>query len=408
MAHSTNLITIVTVLLLYLCLAACSGKTNTGSGTVADTLGTQEITLHEALLAEDPNIKRDPHYLQQHLPILASIVKENDPIYVSLNNYVYDVLNNEETVKSENDLKRLFYKRDAQIMPTLHGDFFDPLAMKNDDFFVGDAGRKLQAELQSIGLQCIYAEGMYVDLGAAEMLPQAMKKFGSEVFRLYAEFLNAYGKAVGGEYPYLDLSGEMRMVAIGEAMLDKHPDHEYTLAIRSDFEFALHTLTDIHTVTGQLDTQEMFYALSTDPYPYMTSFEQHRQFVADYPNTKYGKIVQKILANPSSIAHAGNGFKDLFLVLVQWRGTNSDGETAYCDDAEAAKDSLYLHRGIDVAHVLPITQNGEIRCAIVYRFYPDKAQAEKAIKTLQIQIQLPLSIIKASFNSDSETWETSN
>lgn len=385
--------------------------TNSGNGSAqssdpADSLSQNEITLHEELLAERTDIDYDPNFLAQQLPTLASIVSREEAIYTPLNNYAYDVINPAQSVKAEKDLTRLFYKREAQIIPTLHGDILEPLALKNSDFFVGDAGRKLQTELQRIGMQCIYAEGMYVDLGAAEMLSGAMRQYGSEVLRYYAEFQSAHSTAIGGEYPFLDLNGEMRMVAVGEAMTTKYPQHEYTQQIYSDFEFALHSLTDIHVVIEQPSgTQEMFYALSTDPFPYMTDFAQHRQFVAQYPDTKYGKIVARILANRSEIARAGDSYKDLYLVVVQWQDANEDDETAYCDDAEALKDSLYLHQGIDVPHVLPIAQDGETRCAITHRFYPNRANAEKALKTLQAQSQISADIIKVSYNPESDEWE---
>lgn len=369
-----------------------------------DTTSNKEITTHEALLAEDDRIKHDPNYMAQQFPVLASTIKPDHQLYPILNNYAYDVMHPAQSVQSEKDLKRIFYKRDAQIIPMLHGDIFDPLAIKNPDFFVGDAGRKLQAELQKIGMQCIYAEGMYVALGATEMLPDAMKQYGSEVFKLYSDFLNAYGNAVGGEYPYMDLSGEMRMVAIGEIMLDKYPKHEYTQAIQSDFEFALHTLTDIHTVKGESNT-EQFYALSTDPYPYMTNFEEHERFIATYPDTKYGKIVQKIRSNTSQINYNGGNLSDLYLLVLQWRDAVSESDIAYCDDIEAIKDSLYLNQGIDVPHVLPIFKDSTTQCALTYRFYPEKNKAEQALKNIQSQVKTPIGIVKIHFNTDSEMWE---
>ena len=366
-----------------------------------------EITAHEALLADEGRWERDPNFLQKNLPVLESTLKKEHSLYEPLNNYAYDVLNDQTTVQSENDLKRLFYKRDALIIPTLHGEIFDPLAVKDPDFFVGDNGKKLQNELQKIGLQSVYAEGMYVSLNASEMLPNAMKKYGSEVFKLYADFLSAFGNAIGGEYPYIDLSGETQMVAIGEQLMTKYPNHEYTKTVRSDFEFALHTLTDIHTVNAPDggDARQLFYALSTDPYPYMTNFEAHKQFANTYADTKYGKIVKNILQNTSQIKQNETELGNLYLVVLQWNDANNDSDMAYCDDAEALKDSLFLHQGIDVPHVLPIMKDDAMQCAITYRFYPEKAKAEQALKTLQTQTNHKASIIKVQFNPDNDTWE---
>ncbi len=373
----------------------------------------EESTLNDPLAqiqTEDPTIERDPDFLRKNFPKLSAAVPESMPLYAKLNAYSYDISHPDQSIKTEENLKRLFFQREKDIIPMLHTEVFDRLAMKDPEFFVNTSGRQLQAELQKIGMQCIYAEGMYVDLAAAEMLTPQLSKLGSEVLRMYIDFIVSRGNAVGGEYPYADIEGEMAMINIGGQMLDKYPDHAYTQAIAPDLSFALSALTDIHNVKDR-EGQSLTISgdLSTDPYPSMIDPEAIKSFSAKYPQSKYAPLIASVAANPSEMEYnpETNTYKDLYLAAVAWRAATQEEEAISCDDAKIYQTTEYLNKAIDVPHVLLLSlpEGQQDTCLLVHRFYPDRGRAEKALQQIKARISNSVGIVHITHNEESDNWE---
>lgn len=365
------------------------------------------------IATEDNTIERDAYFLKKSYPKLASVVPESNPLYEKLNAYSYDVSNPAKSIKTEDNLKRLFFQREKDIIPMLHAEVFERLTMKDPDFFVGNSGRQLQAELQKIGMQCIYAEGMYVDLAAAEMLAPQLTQLGSEILRMYIDFIVSRGNAVGGEYPYSNLDGEMAMLNIGGQMLDKYSDHAYTKAILSDLNFTLSAMTDLHKVNGHDgNTTTISGDLLTEPYPNMIDLEVIKHFADKYPQSKYAGLLSRIAANPSEMTYSpqAGSYQDLYLVAIEGQPTTQEEETISCDDAKVYQTTKYLDKGIDVPHVLQINKEDQDTCLLVHRFYPDRARAEKALQGIRTQIPPPnsISIIHIAYNEEADNWEIRN
>lgn len=351
-------------------------------------------------------IDRDADFLKTQFPTLSSIVPDSSAFHAILNDYAYDVMNPQKSVENENDLMFLFGQREHEIIPILHQEFLDPISVNKSERLVGKQGRDLQAELQKIGMQCVYSEGYYVTLSANELLPQELKRLGSEVLRLYMDFVNAQGNASNGEYPYLDLSGEGDMIAIGEVMMQKYPEHEYTKTIIPDFYAALNTFTDVHIIKGVVegDVVCVVGGLATEPYPTMTVLEQHKAFLQKYPQSRYASIVEKMLANPSQINGTSDTWNDLYLVVLRWMEPSNDEDIVSCDEADMYKNREFLDKNIDVLHTIQVDKNEETTCAIVYRFYPDQSRANKALSFIRPLVRDSAVVVRASYDLDTDTW----
>lgn len=361
----------------------------------------------------DVVVSASPKFLQQNFPVLDSISQSKEKLNKLLNRYAYQLTNASKTVDSDKDLQTLFDMRAAQIIPTLHREVLDPIALNDGVFYHSSAGAKLDEELKKLGMQAIYSEGMYLDLGPSEMLTDEMEKYATEVFRWYMDFQSAKTTSMMGEYPFLNLDGEGEMVAVGEKMQEKYPDHELTQKIEEDFRMALKPLTDVHAIKSEFDKSYMVNDLATEFYPNATNIDALKKFTQDFPNSKYSKVVSNIIANMSEMEPKQNGWKDLYLAVVSWEDlaeqsfSNPEDSTQVtsmtCINAEK-KAIDFLKKGIAIPHTLRLENKGEDKCALVYRFYADKAKAEAALKEIKKEVPDAVGVVQLTHNPLEKTW----
>ncbi len=352
-------------------------------------------------------------FLKEHFPILDSVSRSEEDLHQNLNKYAYNLMNASNTVKSDEDLEKLFGMRDNKILSSLHKDVLDPIALDNGVFYHSPAGSKLDKELRSLGMQAIYAEGMYLNLGPAEMLKKEMNTYASEVFKLYMEFQSAKTTSMMGEYPYLNLEGERKMVAIGEKIRSKYSEHDFAKAIEADFWNALMPFTDIHMVKSEFDRTYIAYELATDFYPYATNVDSLRRFLTNHPDSKYTPLINNVLSNISEMESVKGKWKDLYLVVLSWEDVgkktykDEDGnevETTTCEEAKIRND--FIEKGIDISTVLKLKKkkSNVDECALGYRFYADKGKAETALQALKSKTSDVVGIVGLHFDPVQRIW----
>ncbi|MFK7905363.1 MAG: hypothetical protein AB8B69_09575 [Chitinophagales bacterium] len=353
-----------------------------------------------------------PHYLKDNFPVLDSISQTQEGLHQTLNSYAHKLQNASKLVKSDEDLETLFSMRDTSIIDALHKEVLDPIAIGDGVFYHSPAGAKLDKELKTLGMQAIYAEGMYLNLGPSEMLKDEMQKYASEVFMWYMDFQSAKTTSMMGEYPFLNLDGQGKMVAVGEQMRTKYPDHAFTQKIEADMRSALTPLTDVHVIKSEFDKSYMVNGLATEFYPNATNIDALRKFASDFPDSQYSKISNKIVENMSEMEPAKGGWKDLHLVVVSWEAvgeetfTDHDGNKTTvntCTQAQKARDE-FLDKGIDIPHLIQLPRKKGEACALVYRFYADKNKANAALKEIKSKVSSVEGIVQLTFDPLERTW----
>ncbi len=348
-------------------------------------------------------------FLQKKLPQLYQLIGNKSAFKQAVNDYAYNVLNADKLITAEQPLMDLFKQREEEIQPELH-EFFQNLSGQKPDLFNSEEGEKLIAELKSIGFTGIFAEGMYVYLGTAPIMVNQLKTLASEPFRLCIEFSDAEAEAWQGEYPYLDLTGEKKMVAIGEQILFKYPETEYAPKIREFFYMALNVLTDVRAMKNQNDLSFLTGGgLTLDPYPFATDIEQIKSFATEYPQSRYAKVVQKITQDFSEITIDAELPLPIYLVWIQEVTVNSSAQQEDWDGCRTPAQKIknvFLNKGIDIPHIVTVYQNNVETCGVVYRFYSDKSKAELAVKNLQSMApDVKATMKKAVFNSSENRWD---
>ncbi len=348
-------------------------------------------------------------FLQKKLPQLYQLIGNKSAFKQAVNDYAYNVLNADKLITAEQPLMDLFKQREEEIQPELH-EFFQNLSGQKPDLFNSQEGEKLIAELKSIGFTGIFSEGMYVYLGTSPIMVNQLKTLASEPFRLCIEFSDAEAEAWQGEYPYLDLTGEKKMVAIGEQILFKYPDTEYAPKIREFFYMALNVLTDVRAMKNQNDLSFLTGGgLTLEYYPFATDIEQIKSFVTEYPQSRYAKVVQKITQDYSEITIDSELPQPVYLVWIQEVTVNSSAQQEDWDGCRTPAQKIknvFLNKGIDIPHIVTVYQNNVETCGVVYRFYSDKSKAELAVKNLQSMApDVKATMKKAVFNSTENRWD---
>lgn len=216
-----------------------------------------------------------------------------------------------------------------------------------------------------------------------------------------------------GEYPFLNLDGQGKMVFTGEKMQEKYPDNELTKKIEADFKMALTPLTDVHVIKSEFDKSYMVNGLATEFYPNATNIDAIKKFVTDYPDSKYSKVVGKILENMSEMEPKQSGWKDLYLVVVSWEDlaeetfSNPEDTTQVksmtCIGAKKVSDE-FLQKGIAIPHIIRLLKKEEEKCAVVYRFYADKKKAEMALQEIKKEVPNVVGLVQLTYNPLEKTW----
>ncbi len=286
-------------------------------------------------------------------------------------------IKNGNSIKTESEIKEIFALRDSlkkRLVPPLSR-FYDPSSPSCCDSVVVQ-------ELKSLGFQEITVEGMFMALGQLPVLQDKINEVASEPYYLYLNFMNAKDDADGSEYTFMDLIPEMEMLRIGETLQTKFPNSEYSQKIKELFYAALYPMVDFHKVVSKDMSQFIVGSTLTDVFPTGTEVSNYENFVKNYSKTRYAKIVAKILANTSEIRFENEKVGDIYLVSVKVL-------TGTFDDAWKICCSEYLDKGIDIPHLISVS---ETEIAICYRFFSDKTKAEKAKTDL-----------KKNYNIDAKT-----
>lgn len=359
--------------------------------------------------SSEENLPSKSDFLQKKLPQLYQLIGNKSAFKQAVNDYAYNVLNADKLITAEQPLMDLFKQREEEIQPELH-EFFQNLSGQKPDLFNSQEGEKLIAELKSIGFTGIFSEGMYVYLGTSPIMVNQLKTLASEPFRLCIEFSDAEAEAWQGEYPYLDLTGEKKMVAIGEQILFKYPDTEYAPKIREFFYMALNVLTDVRAMKNQNDLSFLTGGgLTLEYYPFATDIEQIKSFVTEYPQSRYAKVVQKITQDFSEITIDAELPLPVYLVWIQEVTVNSSAQQEDWDGCRTPAQKIknvFLNKGIDIPHIVTVYQNNVEVCGVVYRFNSDKSKAELAVKNLQSMApDVKATMKKAVFNSTENRWD---
>lgn len=334
---------------------------------------TQKSVKKEVNTTPPPKLTVEKDFLAKNLPKLHKMVKQQGELQTSLNDYAFKIYHAKEMIQTATELEKIFTQR-TTLIQEVHEKVLEPFIEQQAEFLFDEA---LEKELNTIGMQGIYAEGMYIELGEGELLTEQLTSLASEPFKLYMEFQAARSTAIGGEYPFLDLTGERKMVHLGETLMTKYPDHKYTAAIKEEFFNMLDILTDVHNLNDKEQVQLIYGELYTDLYPFMTEAREYDTYVNTYPKSVYTKAIQAIIANPSSMTPKGNAWENIYLISLGIEKAVKTEDGVSCEAAKLKKYA-YLQQGIDVAHVLRLREGDTNICAIVYRFFSDKEKAKKA------------------------------
>ncbi len=394
---------VILVSCLLLQFTACkSDKSDKGNTTLPKPKDEKVTALSKPLSV---NAGEANAFLLEKTPILHSIIKNNAEVLPVIAQYVYELFHTAKSIKNEADLQRLFNEREQKIIPLLNEKVLNPLSTADETFFHQENGKKLNKELETIGLRGVFAEGFYMGLAAFPMLGKELEQHASEVYKWYMQFWNGEGLSQGGEYPYMNLDGYGQMTVAAEQMVDKYPEHEYTKKIQQGFRDGLNVLTDVHKVIQGGETNYIVHDLNTEFYPTATDIAAYEKLLEAHPNSKYYSVIKKITENMSTMAYVKDkGWKDLYMVVISWEAAKRSRDGGPCANARQ-KVYEYLDKGIDVPHALFLQKGKKRSCAVVYRFFPDKKEAEKAAATIKSQIPDIEGVVKTTFNKRSFSWK---
>jgi len=344
-------------------------------------------------------------FLIDKTPVLHSVIKNNVEVLPKIAQYVYELCHTDKSIRNEADLQRLFEERDKKIMPLLNQKVLDPLSAADETFFHQESGKKLNEELETIGMRGVFAEGFYMGLAAFPMLGKELEQHASEVYKWYMQFWNGEGLSQGGEYPYMDLSGYGQMMSAAEQMIAKYPEHKYTQKVEEAFRNALNVLTDVHKVVQAGQANYIVHDLNTEFYPTATELETYEKLLTEHPDSKYYPVIKNILENMSTMEYSKEkGWKDLYMVVISWEGVKRSRDGGPCASARQ-KVHEYLDKGIAIPHSLLLKKDNKRTCALVYRFFTDKKQAEKAATSIKAQIPDIVGVTKVVFEKKAFGWK---
>jgi hypothetical protein len=250
-----------------------------------------------------------------------------------------------KTVQAAVHLEEAFALRDsviAHLDPRVERYFTE-----QEDFTLTE---RFYEEATAAGLEPLVAEGFILGVGPGTLLPERVEALGTPDFQLFTAFRAAHARAQGGEYPYSDMEPMRQVIAIGERLLYEHPESPYAAAIRDDYERGLLAFASLHRYGGAW----FVGAATTEFYPWASTDEAHRHFVAEDVDSRYHPIVEALLENPSE---AGGEALDAVVVAT---GTEAAMRERVLDA---------LAQGIDVLGVLPLDAE-RTRFGAVYRYFP--------------------------------------
>lgn len=344
---------------------------STAEATAADTISAAEASTWD-LPEANLRLGSPDSSFETRFPILAMMLATEPARTLEVVKNFAATISRPEDIRTEQGLLDLLAFRDSAIIPRL-----DPAIYRWED-----SGKwyehfeALEAELNSLGLQSMEAEGSFVGLGPADLLVSELDRLASQELKLYLKFQELQTRALGGEYPFLDMSGYLELAEIGERMMAL-PDNKYQDSILEDFHRYLIFIHDVHKVADPTTREEpnMFVSgISTEHYPYLTDNRSRRAYLEQGPSSAFSKALKEIVANPSVMSPRP---EHLYLVVVAWE---TDETTA------RQRVITSLLKGQDVPHHLAVQLgDGTTKYAVVYRFFGEEAAAEEALRRAEAQ-----------------------
>lgn len=305
----------------------------------------------------------------QQFPTITKVLQNESSLLSDLMDF-YGSISQPSGIQSEQDLERVLQLRDSSMIPRVES----ALMTIDENNSLYDDYDALQTELQRLGMQMTFAEGMFTSIGPYSFLEPQIEQYASSAFKLYLEFNQAKTESFNGEYPFLNMMPYLEMAQIGEqlAAIQGNP---YFEKIKDDFEKSLLYVSDVHLVndpTARGESSLFVDGINTEMYPYMTEKESRVAYVNETAGSPFQKAVEKIMANPSSMSTKPEA---LYLVVIEW----ADDETV-----AISRVTIHLRQGEDIPHHLEVTlSDGTKKYAIVYRFFEDVDKAEEAISTIE-------------------------
>lgn len=305
----------------------------------------------------------------QQFPTITKVLQNESSLLSDLMDF-YASVSQPSSIQSEQDLANVLQVRDSSMIPRVES----ALMTIDENNSLYDDYDALQTELQQLGMQMTFAEGMFTSIGPYSFLEAEIDQYASSAFKLYLEFNQAKTASYNGEYPFLNMGPYLEMIQVGEqlAAINGNP---YFEKIREDFEKSLLYVSDVHLVddpTARGESSLFVEGINTEMYPYMTEKESRVAYVNETAGSPFQKAVEKIMANPSTMSTKPEA---LYLVVIEW----ADDETV-----ARTRVTTHLRQGEDIPHHLEITlSDGTKKYAIVYRFFEDVGKAEEALSSIE-------------------------
>lgn len=305
----------------------------------------------------------------QKFPTITKVLQNESALLSGLMDF-YTSIAQPSAIQSEQDLVRVLEVRDSAMIPRVES----ALMTLDQDNSLYDDYDALQAELQQLGMQMTFAEGMFTSIGPYRFLAPEIEEYASSAFKLYLEFNQAKTESYNGEYPFLDMSPYLEMIQIGE-QLSAIDGNTYSEKIKDDFEQSLLYISDVHQVndpTARGESSFFVEGISTEMYPYLTEKESRIAYINETAGSPFQKAIEKIMANPSTMSAKP---EHLYLVIIEW----ANDETL-----ARSRVATHLREGEDIPHHLEIAlSDGTKKYAIVYRFFEDVDKAEEALSSIE-------------------------
>lgn len=358
--------TLILFLAVSLLFFSCkNNKTNSNSTDGNNT------TVNQNDEPDDVNTANSGDVLElQYLPDI--LMSYNMDLYYKLVQYM-DMFNS--NITSEEKVLEVLNMRDSLIneMYTVMEEYFYQEG-END----WDKWMLVDKELDTIGFWTVYAEGMLVDIDIAPILEDEIEQYTSDEFKVYMKFKTKYAESMGGEYPFMYVSGYFEAIVEGENMYKNYQGSKYFDQIYNSYKYCLSIVTDMHKVNFSETSSDCFYGdLNYSFYPFATTCNDLETIVENYPNSIFTPTLQKIQENMSTIEvdMDNDAIKsEVFAIVID-----------KFDNYDFATDKIfeYLHHGQDIVHALSVKNNkDEIEIYTCYRFYSDNNTAQEQMQNI--------------------------
>ncbi len=363
----TTIFLLAVIILIYSCKT--SNNSNTSSENIEEEV-TEDITEENTENIETDNFAS--FVFEDIFPELTKALSPNNDMLWTIKLYASSVLGeieSEEKVLEILDMRTQILK--DYTFNEMLGNYYFAMEESEDIYTYWE---KVEKELNIIGFQGIYVEGMFADLDNYTFLKKEIENYLQEEARLFIKLKETEANSRGGEYPYAGLDDYAKVIKVGEELLTKYPNHDKKEEINGIIFSSLYPFVDYHSIEIGNDYREYCVGrFSIDAWPMATDISYHDEFLENYPNSKYFGVIKSIRENHSVLEVDDDNGNILPIYVIV---------TDEVDDYDEAESKIweYLNKGIDIPHNL-ILHNGENddRYFVAYRFYPNKALANDAL-----------------------------